>query len=158
MKSFTTVYNNSKKQVLEAREKLYESQKTAIINALKESYMITGNITSLPVAKQKEMAKKVYEYWSPKTGITKAGVKLLNENMITLSENSTKEDVRLYIQKQTKKNLVLITEAFRSGNAQHVTSTFKEDIEAATGKKVKESFITDTVWDLVQNRIKMDQY
>ena len=36
--------------------------------------------------------------------------------MITLSPNSTKEDIRLYIQKQTKKNLVAITEAFRSGN------------------------------------------
>lgn len=157
MKSFSTVYNNSKKQVLEAREKLYESQKTAIINALKESYMITGNITNLPLNKQKEMAKKVYEYWSPKTGINKSGIKLLNENMITLSDNSTKDDVRLYIQKQTKKNLIAITEAFRQGNVQTVVSTFKDDIEAATGKKVKESFITDTVWDLVQNRIKMGQ-
>ena len=157
MKSFTTVYNNSKKQVLEAREKLYESQKTAIVNALKESYMITGKITDLPVAKQKEMAKKVYEYWSPEKGINNAGIKLLNEDMITLSEKSTKDDVRLYIQKQTKKNLILITEAFRQGNVQHVVSTFKDDIENATGKKVKESFITDTVWDLVQNRIKMGQ-
>lgn len=61
------------------------------------------------------MAKKVFEYWSPKTGINKAGIKLLNENMITLSANSTKEDIRLYIEKQTKKNLVAITEAYRSG-------------------------------------------
>ncbi|MBO6272654.1 hypothetical protein J6O48_07720 [bacterium] len=45
------------------------------------------------------MAKKIYEYWSPKTGINKAGIKLINENMITLSKNSTKDDIRLYIQK-----------------------------------------------------------
>lgn len=154
MKSFSTVYNNSKKQVLDARDALYESQKTAVINVLKETYMITGSISSLPVAQQKEMAKKVFEYWSPKTGINKAGIKLLNENMITLSPNSTKEDIRLYIQKQTKKNLVAITEAFRSGNGQTVIDTFKNDIEPNVGKTLKESFVTNTVWNLIANRIK----
>lgn len=155
MKSFSTVYNKSKKQVLEAREKLYESQKVAVINVLKETYMITGNMSDLPADQKKEMAKKVFEYWSPKTGINKAGIKLLNENMITLSPNSTKEDIRLYIQKQTKKNLVAITEAFRSGNGNVVVETFKNDIEPAVGKTLKESFITNTVWDLISNRIKL---
>lgn len=155
MKSFSTVYNKSKKQVLEAREKLYESQKVAVINVLKETYMITGNMSDLPADKKKEMAKKVFEYWSPKTGINKAGIKLLNENMITLSPNSTKEDIRLYIQKQTKKNLVAITEAFRSGNGNVVVETFKNDIEPAVGKTLKESFITNTVWNLISNRIKL---
>lgn len=155
MKSFSTVYNNSKKQVLEAREKLYESQKVAVINVLKETYMITGNMSDLPADQKKEMAKKVFEYWSPKTGINKAGIKLLNENMITLSPNSTKEDIRLYIQKQTKKNLVAITEAFRSGNGNVVVETFKNDIEPAVGKTLKESFITNTVWNLISNRIKL---
>ena len=155
MKSFSTVYNKSKKQVLEAREKLYESQKVAVINVLKETYMITGNMSDLPADQKKEMAKKVFEDWSPKTGINKAGIKLLNENMITLSPNSTKEDIRLYIQKQTKKNLVAITEAFRSGNGNVVVETFKNDIEPAVGKTLKESFITNTVWNLISNRIKL---
>ena len=155
MKSFSTVYNKSKKQVLEAREKLYESQKVAVINVLKETYMITGNMSDLPADQKKEMAKKVFDYWSPKTGIKKAGIKLLNENMITLSPNSTKEDIRLYIQKQTKKNLVAITEAFRSGNGNVVVETFKNDIEPAVGKTLKESFITNTVWNLISNRIKL---
>lgn len=155
MKSFSTVYNNSKKQVLDAREKLYESQKVAVINVLKETYMITGNMSDLPADQKKEMAKKVFEYWSPKTGINKAGIKLLNENMITLSANSTKDDIRLYIEKQTKKNLVVITEAYRSGNGKYVVETFKSDIEPAVGKKLKENFITNTVWNLISNRIKL---
>ena len=155
MKSFSTVYNNSKKQVLEAREKLYESQKVAVINVLKETYMITGNMSDLPADQKKEMAKKVFEYWSPKTGINKAGIKLLNENMITLSANSTKDDIRLYIEKQTKKNLVAITEAYRPGNGKYVVETFKSDIEPAVGKKLKENFITNTVWNLISNRIKL---
>ena len=155
MKSFSSVYNKSKKQVLDAKQKLYESQKEKVINVLKETYMITCNMSELPLTQKKEMAKKVLEYWSPKTGINKAGIKLINENMITLSPNSTKEDIRLYIQKQTKKNLIAITEAFRSGNGNVVISTLKEDIEPAIGKKLKESFITDTVWNLISNRIKL---
>jgi hypothetical protein len=116
--------------------------------------MITGNMSSLPIDKQKTMAKKLLEYWSPKTGINKAGIKLINENMITLSNNSTKEDIKLYIQKQTKKNLIAITEAFREGNGNVVTETLKTDIENNIGRKVKSDFITNTVWNLISNRIK----
>ena len=155
MKSFSTVYNKSKKQVLEDKQRLYESQKEKVINVLKETYMITGNMSDLPIDQKKMMAKKILEYWSPRTGINKAGIKLINENMITLSPNSTKEDIKLYIQKQTKKNLVAITEAFRSGNGNVVISTLKEDIEPTIGKKLKESFITDIVWNLISNRIKL---
>ena len=155
MKSFSTVYNNSKKQVLEAREKLYESQKVAVINVLKETYMITGNMSDLPDKKKKEMAKKVFEYWSPKTGINKACIKLLNEHMLTLSANSTTQDIRLYIEKQTKNNRAAITEAYRSANGKYVVETFKSDIEPAVGKKLKENFITNTVWNLISNRIKL---
>lgn len=154
MKSFSTVYNKSKKQVLDARNQLYESQKKAIIKVLKETYMITGNLSDLPIDKKKTMAKKIMEYWSPKTGINKAGIKLINENMITLSPNSTKEDIKLYIQKQTKKNLIAITEAFREGNGNVVVDTIKKDIEPVLGKKIKSDFITNTVWNLVSNRIK----
>ncbi len=155
MKSFSSVYNKSRNAVLEERRKLYESQKTAIINVLKETYMITGNIRDLPTNKKKELLKKVFEYWSPETGINKAGTKLINENMITLTPNSTKEDIRLYIKKQTKKNLIAITEAFKEGNGKVVVDTFKKDIKDSVGKTLKESFITDTIWNLISNRIKL---
>ena len=154
MKSFSSVYNRSKKEVLNNRQKLYESQKNQIIAVLKETYMITGSLSDLSPIQKKEMAKKLLEYWSPKTGINKAGIRLLTENMITLSDKSSKEDIRLYIQKQTKKNLVDITEAFRSGNGNIVVETFKQDIEPVLGKKIKESFITNTIWDLISDRIK----
>lgn len=155
MKSFSTVYNRSKKNVLNNRHDLYENQKKQIIKVLKETYMITGNLSDLPTKQQQAMAKKILEYWNPRTGINKAGVKLLSENMITLTPSSTKEDIRLYIQTQTKKNLVEVTEAFRSGNGNVVVETFKKAIDPAVGKAIKESFITNTIWDLISNRIKL---
>lgn len=154
MKNFTTVYNNSKQQVLAERAAMYESQKIAIVNVLKENYMITKPISELPYDAQKEFAAKLLEYWSPKTGINKAGVKLLNENELTLSPRSTKEDIKLYIQKQVRKHLTAITESYRQNNVQAVTDAFKEDIEPMIHKDLKESFINNTVWDIISNRIK----
>lgn len=154
MKSFSTVYNNNKKEVLAARASLYESQKVQIVNVLKEEYMITGNISDMPMDVQREMAAKVLEYWSPKTGINKAGIKLLTENEITLNPRSKKEDIKLYIEKQVKKHLEAITEAYRNSNVSAVTEAFKEDIEPQIKKTLKESFINNTVWEIVSNRIK----
>lgn len=155
MKNFTTVYNNSKKQVLAERQAMYESQKVAIVNVLKENYMITKPISELPVDQQKEFAEKLLEYWSPKTGINRAGVKLLNENEIALSSRSSKEDIKLYIEKVTRKHLSVITEAYRQNNVGEVTNAIKEDIEPKIHKSLKESFVNDIVWNIVSERIKL---
>jgi hypothetical protein len=124
------------------------------VNVLKEAYMITGNVSDMPADVQKEMAQRVLEYWSPKTGINKAGVKLLTENEITLTPRSTKDDIKLYIEKQVKKHLGAITEAYRNSNVTAVTEAFKEDIEPKVKKTLKESFINNTVWNVISNRIK----
>ena len=132
MKNFTTVYNNSRKQVLAERQAMYEAQKISIVNVLKENYMITKPISELPMDAQKEFAQKLLEYWSPKTGINKAGVKLLNENELTLSPRS-----------------------YRQNNVQAVTEAFKLDIEPMIHKTLKETFVNNTVWEIISNRIKL---
>ena len=154
MKNFTTVYNNSKKQVLAERAAMYESQKVAIVNVLKQNYMITGNISDLPADQQKVFATRLLEYWSPKTGIKKEGVKLLNENELTLSPASNKEDIKLYIEKQVKRHLVAMTEAYRQNNANAVIEAIKSDVEPKIHKTLKESFVNNTVWNLISDRIK----
>lgn len=154
MKNFTAVYNNSKQQVLSERAAMYESQKIALVKVLKENYMITGNISDMPYDVQKEFKTKLLEYWSPTEGINKAGVKLLTENELTLSPRSTKDDIKLYIEKQVRKHLVAITESYRRNDIQAVTEAFKEDIEPKIRKTLKESFINNTVWEIIANRIK----
>lgn len=154
MKDFVTVYNNSKKEVLKERAAMYEAQKVSIVNILKQNYMITGNISDLPMEKQKEFATRLLEYWSPKTGIKKEGLRLLNENELTLSPASNKEDIKLYIEKQVKRHLVAMTEAYRQNNANLVIEAIKADVEPKIHKSLKESFVNDTVWNLISDRIK----
>lgn len=155
MKSFTAVYNNSKQEVLAERAALYESQKVAIVKALKENYMITRPISEMSQDAQQEFAQKLFEYWSPKTGINKAGIALLNENELTLTPRSTKDDIKLYIEKMVRKHLAFITEAYRKNNIAVVTESIKEDIEPKIHKTIKETFINNTVWDVISERIKL---
>ena len=154
MKNFNTVYNDSKAQVLKERAAMYESQKVAIVNVLKQNYMITGNISDLPADQQKQFATRLLEYWSPKTGIKKEGIKLLNENELTLSPASNKEDIKLYIEKQVKRHLVAMTEAYRHNNGNAVIEAIKADVEPKIHKTLKESFVNNTVWNLISDRIK----
>ena len=154
MKNFNTVYNSSRQQVLKERAAMYESQKVAIVKVLKENYMVTGNISDLPVEEQKQFATRLLEYWSPKTGIKKEGIKLLNENELTLSPASNKDDIKLYIEKQVKKHLVVITESYRQNNVRLVTEAIKADVEPKIHKTLKESFVNNIVWNIISDRIK----
>lgn len=154
MRKFTAVYEDSKKDTLQMKAALYEKQKQAIVSILKEQYMITGKIENLPLEEQKQMACRLMEYWSPKTGIKKAGIKLLNENEIVLTPQSTKDDIKLYIEHQVKKHINAITEAYRNNNVHDVTESFKDSIEPRIHKTLKETFINNTVWNLIEHRIK----
>lgn len=155
MKSYSAVYNKSKQEVLNRRKAIIESQKVSIINVLKEEYMITGKISDLSKKEQTLMMERLLTYWNPKNGINNAGIKLLNENMITLTPNSSKDEIKMYIVKQTKRNLQQITESFKTNNMDLVVESFKEEIEPVIKKRLKNEFVLNTVWDIVSNRIKM---
>jgi hypothetical protein len=81
-------------------------------------------------------------------------VKLLNENVITLSKDSNKEDLKLFINKQTKKNLDQIIECFRLGRQDIIVESFNDEVKQMTGRTLKADFILDTVWGLVGKFIK----
>lgn len=157
MRSYNDVCKDSKQEVLEQKAQILETQKVAVINALKEMYMITGKMSQLPTAMQEEMKKRVLEYWNPKTGLTKSGAKLLSEKEITITKQSTKDDFRLYIEKQVKKHYKVILESYRNQNVQAVVEAFKDDIFVKTGRHLNERFINNTVWNLISDRIKLGQ-
>lgn len=155
MKSFNSVYNESKKEVIAQRNALYESQKVAIVKVLKENYMITKPISELSKDMQNMLTKKLLEFWSPKTGINKAGARLLQENEMTLTPQSNKTDIKMYIERQCRKHLEAITEAYRRNDIKSITDAFKADIEPQICKTLKETYINDTIWPIISERIKL---
>lgn len=154
MKSYSQVYNQSKKTVLETRKKMLEEQKISVLNVLKEEYMITGKVSSLPKDKQEMLAKKLCEYWSPKTGLNQDGVRLLTENTVVLTKKSTLDDVKRFIVKRTKRNIVNIVECFRTGMSDAVVESFNDEFKQTLGKKIQREFIVNTIWEVIQPRLK----
>lgn len=155
MRNYNQVCKDSKQEVLQQKAAILETQKVAVINALKEMYMITGKISSLPYELQEEMKTRVLEYWNPKTGLTKSGVRLLNEREIVINKKSSKDDLRLYIEKQVKKHYQTILESYRNQNVTAVVDAFKEDLLLKTGRNINENFINNTVWKLLEDRFKL---
>lgn len=154
MRSYSQVYNQSKKKILDEKKALIEQQKVAVVNVLKEEYMITGKVDDLPAAEKKRMAERLAEYWSPKNGLNQNGIRLINESIITLSPQSKKRDVEVYIQKCVKKNLVEIVECFRAGKQDLVVESFQKDIKPMIGKCPNRDFIIDTIWALIGKKMK----
>ena len=103
---------------------------------------------------KEKMANKLSQYWSPKTGINNAGVRLLDEKRLILTPTSSVEDVKTYIQKQVRKNIAQITECFRRNHTDVLIETFNNDIKSMMGKTVKAKFIIESAWDIVADRIK----
>lgn len=154
MRTFNEAYNKSKKEVKEAQHALHTAQKKQLVEALKITYMIEGKMSELPITKKQAMAKKLLEYWSPETGINKAGKKFLSECVIALSPRSTNLDIKRYIQIETKKNANSVIEAFKNGNGNLVVESFQKTIEPQIKKNVKGESIRNIVWDVISESIK----
>lgn len=154
MKSYNQVYNASRAEVQEQRKAVYEAQKRAIVNILKENYNITGKLENCDFETRSKLAAKLKEFWSPKTGINTSGVKLLNENRLILTEKSSTNDFRDYIIRHAKKNIDSMAECFRSNCQDMIVESFNADIKQMTGKTLKPKFIIETVWNVVSERIK----
>ena len=128
MRTYKEVYNQSKKEVLEQRKAVFEKQKIAVVNVLKENFNISGKIEDLPKDELEQMKRRLLEYWSPKTGINEKGVKLIQENIIVLSAQSTPDDVRAYIRKQAYRNAQQMVECFRAGRQDLIVESFNEEM------------------------------
>lgn len=154
MKTYTEAYRDSKKRILESKKAILESQKHVIVEAMKTVYGISGKISDMPRNQQASMAKRLYEYWDPSTGITKAGKALLNESTIELNKNSQDNDIIKFIELETKKNKEKIISAFKNGTSNAVINTFKEAIYKKTEKKVKDDSIRNQVWRWIEEDMK----
>ena len=128
MRTYKEVYNQSKKEVLDQRKAVFEKQKIAVVNVLKENFNISGKIEDLPKDELEQMKRRLLEYWSPKTGINEKGVKLIQENIIVLSAQSTPDDVRAYIRKQAYRNAQQMVECFRAGRQDLIVESFNEEM------------------------------
>ena len=137
MRSFKEVLNSSREQVLESRKLQINQQKIAILENIKSNLMITCKIKELSAKKQQQVLDILLEYWSPKKGINKAGIKLLEENRMAIDRKSTPETVELFARKEVKDHINEFKSAFVNNNGRLIVKRLQENIESRIGRRIK---------------------
>lgn len=156
MRSFKEVLNSSREQVLESRKLQIDQQKIALLESIKSNLMITCKIKELPKNKQKEVLDILLEYWSPKKGINKAGIKLLEEGKLAIDAKSEPHAIELFAKKEVKDHINEFMCAFVQNRGKQIVSRLQENIESRIGRKVKFDALFEMTSSIVVQKLKQD--
>lgn len=99
MRKLDTALRNSKSIIDESNAQRISREHALIVESIKTEFGITD------FNKENESVKKsirslILEMWNPKTGITEKGLSFVNEGALTLTPESTSQQVASYIRKQ----------------------------------------------------------
>ena len=156
MKSFNDALAASKAEVMQARQNKIDSEKTSLLEALKDDLMITCKLKELPHPRQVQVLNLLTEMWSPKTGINKKGRDFLAEGRLSISEKSTPENIRLWAVREVKAHINEFMSAFSSGRGSQSVDLLCENIQNMTGKKADKKSLTEMCVKLIADKMKAD--
>ena len=128
----------------------------AILENIKSNLMITCKIKELPAKKQQQVLDILLEYWSPKKGINKAGIKLLEENRMAIDRKSTPETVELFARKEVKDHINEFKSAFVNNNGRLIVKRLQENIESRIGRRIKFEPLFEMASSLVYQKMCED--
>lgn len=154
MRGFNQVLNESKQEVLSARQTKIDNERVAILEAVKTDYMITSKFKELPVSEQQKLKSIILEYWNPKTGLTSKGLKFLNEGESTLTKDSDINDVKHFIEKTVKRDIDEYLKASYNGTGKQIVSKLQKEVESMIGKRIKYQFVLDNVVEVITPKLK----
>lgn len=154
MRGFNQVLNESKQEVLSARQSKIDNERVAILEAVKTDYMITSKFKELPVSEQQKLKSVILEYWNPKTGLTSKGLKFLNEGESILTKDSDINDVKHFIEKTVKRDIDEYLKSSYNGTGKQIVSKLQKEVESMIGKRIKYQFVLDTVVEVITPKLK----
>lgn len=136
MKSFSTAYYNSRKEVKADKEALIEQEHAKLIAAIKREYGV-NNFGTLNESEKASYRSLVNKLWSREKGLTFEGRKFINESVITLTPESTPEQIEKAFRREIKANLHNYISII-SGNSTNWedASKLKAKIEKEIGRKL----------------------
>ena len=136
MKSFSSVYNNSRKEAKEEKQLIIEQEHVKIVNAMKKEFGV-NDFGKLSDKEKQSYRSMLNEMWNRETGITEKGIKFLNEAAAPLTKDSTPEQIEKQFKKEIKANLVALFATLNSDtpNFEHAKKA-KANIEAQVGHKI----------------------
>lgn len=156
MKSFNEALAESKRMTLNAKSNEIEYQKVALLERIKQDWMIDGKLKDLNESRRKEVLNHLLLYWDAKTGINKAGIKYLQEGRMTVNESSTPSEIKLFACNEVKRNIGQFCFAFAQGRGKEVVKKLQENLRVLTGKSVRFNSLYENTLVIIQKKIADD--
>ena len=104
MKTFSSAYYTSKKQVLSEKQALVEQEHSKIIAAMKKEYGI-NSFSTLNESEKQSYRSMLNAMWNKETGLTEKGIHFLTEAAAPLTPDSTPEQIKKAFQREIKANI-----------------------------------------------------
>ena len=136
MKSFSTAYYNSRREVRSEKEALVEQEHSRLIATIKREYGV-NNFGTLNESEKASYRSMINKMWNRETGLTPEGVKFINESVLTLTPESTPEQVEKTFRKEIRANLYnYISILSGSSSNWEDASKLKTRLEKDLGRKI----------------------
>lgn len=154
MRNFKDVYNDNKSKVDENLKIVADKERVELLAAIREEYGVK-NFNSLSESEKSQFKKLINEMWNPNTGLNERGRLLVNESKMTLSSESTPEQVQKFFSKAIKNDIgnFLLWLASDGVNGQSPIKV-KKDIEAQVGKKIDSKVLKNMLFEILCGYLK----
>ena len=166
MRKFLEVYNTNKDSVNESKRINADKERVALLKAIKREYGVS-DFKSLSESEVTTYKKMIHNMWSPETGLNEAGLKFVNESQITLTADSSADDIKKVVKQMFKENIFGYFEGatgkrFTGNSAPVAPSQVRHEVEKATGKKYNpESFkkgYMEVLFEVLSEKLDVKQF
>ena len=161
MRSFSDIQNDYNVKVNESKKLTIDSERVQLLGAIKREYGI-ASFNSLSESERKVYTNMINSMWTPTEGLNDAGLKFINESEVTLTKDSSVEEIKKYILDDFKKNwqgyLEGITgKRFTGGSNPMMPSKLRKYVNDTVGKNYPASNFQDLFVKIMTELIKSSQ-
>lgn len=156
MRTFNEALAESKSKMLEAKSNEIEYQKVALLERIKQDWMIDCKLKELSEARQHQVLNQLRVYWDESVGINKAGIKYLQEGRMNVNESSSPAEIKAFADNEVKRNIASFCGAFAQGRGKEVVKKLQENLRIKTGKNVRFNSLYENTLRLIQKKLADD--
>lgn len=136
MKSFSTAYYNSRKEVKADKAALIEQEHSRLVAAIKREYGV-NSFSTLNEDERASYRSLINKMWSRENGLTEDGLRFITESVTVLTPDSTPEQIERAFRKGVKANVSnYIAAAGGNGTSWESAKDLKAKIEVEIGKRL----------------------
>lgn len=154
MRNFKEVYTDNKNKLNESLRVVADKERVELLKAIRKEYGVK-DFNKLTESEKNQYKNLINEMWTPSEGLNERGRQLVNESKMSLSSESTPEQIQKYFIKEVKSDInnYLLWLASDGVNGQSPIKV-KKDIESQLGKKVNADVLKKALYEILCNYLK----